>query len=165
MELSPNAKDRFMLNVAKAKMVDGCLLWPGYTQKHRDCYGTFRLGGRGTLRTNAHRVSYAIANNDFNIEGYIILHSCDNPRCIKPSHLTKGSFSDNMNDMYSKGRQNRVMASGEKSGRSKLTNKQASQIRMLKGRTGWADKDIAEVYSVGKSTISKIISGKTYVKI
>lgn len=43
-------------------------------------------------------------------DGMIILHSCDNPECINPAHLSAGTPADNSNDMVKKGRQ----AKGEK---------------------------------------------------
>jgi len=33
-----------------------------------------------------------------------ICHSCDNPRCVRPSHWFAGTQRDNVLDMYSKGR-------------------------------------------------------------
>ncbi len=37
-------------------------------------------------------------------EGKVVMHSCDNPRCINPKHLTLGTQSDNILDCVSKGR-------------------------------------------------------------
>lgn len=42
-------------------------------------------------------------------EGMHVLHECDNPRCHRPDHLFIGTKSDNMFDMWSKGRANRVV--------------------------------------------------------
>lgn len=37
-------------------------------------------------------------------EKMVIMHTCDNPRCIKPTHLLLGTFSDNSRDMVKKSR-------------------------------------------------------------
>jgi hypothetical protein len=36
--------------------------------------------------------------------GMCILHKCDNPRCLNPKHLRKGTKKDNTQDMLRKGR-------------------------------------------------------------
>lgn len=56
----------------------------------------------------AHRVSYRAFRTDLEAIplGMQILHECDVPRCIEPSHLTIGSHQDNMTDIASKGRGN-----------------------------------------------------------
>lgn len=33
------------------------------------------------------------------------MHTCDNARCINPEHLVLGDQADNIQDMYTKGRQ------------------------------------------------------------
>lgn len=38
--------------------------------------------------------------------GRVAMHSCDNPRCIEPTHLSWGTQKDNMRDKANKGRSN-----------------------------------------------------------
>jgi hypothetical protein len=48
------------------------------------------------------------------------MHECDNPPCLNPRHLHPGSPTDNVVDMYQKGRQGeRNYATGDRHGRSR----------------------------------------------
>lgn len=51
----------------------------------------------------AHRASYAIANGEVP-DGACVLHTCDNPRCVRPDHLYLGTPKDNSRDMRERGR-------------------------------------------------------------
>ena len=59
-------------------------------------------------------------------EGYIILHSCDNPLCINPAHLTAGTPKENSLDMVKKERQARGVKNG---GGVKLDENKVRAIR------------------------------------
>lgn len=52
---------------------------------------------------SAHRLSYALFVDDIP-GGKLIMHHCDNPRCVNPEHLSLGSDSDNRIDCERKGR-------------------------------------------------------------
>ena len=72
-----------------------CLVWTG--TKDKDGYGVFRLNNRWQ---KAHRYFYP----DDIPKGFFVLHSCDNPSCVLPSHLRVGTAQDNMNDKMQRGR-------------------------------------------------------------
>lgn len=52
----------------------------------------------------AHRYSYYL-NVDENFDrSKDVCHRCDNPKCVRPSHLFLGTEKDNVQDMFRKGR-------------------------------------------------------------
>lgn len=89
--------------------------------------------------------------------GYFVCHHCDNPLCVRPSHLFLGTASDNMTDKTAKGRQTK----GELVNTAKLSEAQVLEIRSkLSG--GASRIELARVYGVGYSTISYIANGKSW---
>lgn len=79
-----------------------CILTPYY--KDKDGYGLRRYKGK---YKGAHRIAYCEAHNieiDL-IDGKVVLHSCDNPACVNPDHLSLGTHQDNVADKVRKGRQ------------------------------------------------------------
>ena len=82
--------DRFWEKVDQS---GSCWLWTASTDGHG--YGV--IGVEGGRVAKAHRVSYEIANGSVP-DGMWILHSCDNPPCVRPSHLRAGTREDNVQD-------------------------------------------------------------------
>lgn len=78
---------------------ESCLEWQGLLDK--DGYGRVKVDGN-TKR--AHRAFFEIWNGCTLKEQDVLLHSCDNPKCFNPAHLTVGTQSDNIADMDAKGR-------------------------------------------------------------
>ena len=76
----------------------GCWLWSGYTMPNG--YGHFSIGTKSHL---AHRISFLYFKED--PQDLEVCHKCDNPYCVNPDHLFKGTRQDNVNDMLSKNRQ------------------------------------------------------------
>ena len=37
-------------------------------------------------------------------DGMVVMHKCDNPKCINPEHLKLGTYADNVEDMKVKNR-------------------------------------------------------------
>jgi len=58
-----------------------------------------------------------------------VCHRCDNPRCIRPSHLFLGSHDENMADMVIKNRAARMR--GEINGSAKLGTDEVVSIRSI----------------------------------
>lgn len=134
-------KNAFWNNVIK--MPSGCWEWTkaissaGYGLVRR------RNGGKIVL---AHRF---VAEIVCNINGLNVLHTCDNPKCVNPSHLFLGTFRDNTRDMINKSRCGRIklnweivrqmrtlnLKDNEMSKRFGISRRQASDIRRNKS---WA---------------------------
>ena len=51
----------------------------------------------------AHRYSWELANGRPPGAAHV-MHSCDNPPCVNPAHLSVGTAADNMADKTAKGR-------------------------------------------------------------
>ena len=90
-----------------------------------------------------------------------VLHVCDNRKCCNPDHLFLGSYSDNMQDAYNKKR--KVQPKGDKHPNSKLSNSQASEIRILYAK-GSSQKALATSYGVSQAAISRIVRNIGYIQ-
>jgi len=151
-----SVEDRFWSRVEKADG-DGCWNWNGYVGPSG--YGIFHVGRKseGTLKpVRAHRLSWQLAGRMLE-DGKFVLHRCDNPRCVRPSHLFLGSPADNSADMVAKGRQ----AFGESASKAKLTTQIVRAIleQHAGGRTA---ADLARSYVVSPTTVQRILLGKTW---
>ncbi len=89
-------KERVMSKVEKT---ESCWNWIGRTAPP-GWYGVITLNGKGV---NCHRISYEVHCGEIP-QGMQVLHSCDNPSCVNPSHLFLGTQADNMSDMRHKQR-------------------------------------------------------------
>lgn len=79
----------------------GCWIW--MRSPHNNGYGRIKIGQKNHL---VHRASYEAFVGPIP-DGASILHRCDLPLCVNPAHLKAGTHADNMDDMKSKGRQQR----------------------------------------------------------
>lgn len=88
-------EDSFWARVDKS---GDCWEWTG--AKKPAGYGAFNANG---VSHNAHRYSYALASGPI-APGMFVMHSCDNPSCVNPAHLSLGTPKENTRDMISKKR-------------------------------------------------------------
>jgi hypothetical protein len=77
-----------------------CHVWTGATDNPGG-YGVFWLAGR---LVRAHRYAFEMESGPL-AEGLFACHHCDNPPCVRRSHLYAGSQAENVRDMVARGRQ------------------------------------------------------------
>lgn len=128
---------------------DECWLWQG--GKDSCGYGRFMRSGK---EIKAHREMYELFKGPIPV-GAILLHSCDNPACVNPSHLTPGTHVANQQDKFMKGRQ----AMGETVASARLSEEQVREMRDAYQFRKCTYKDLAAKYGVHKDTARKAIRG------
>jgi hypothetical protein len=95
-------EQRFWKFVEKS---DGCWLWTG--QRTPEGYGRFVVGRtpkQKGFNKGAHRFSWEMEYGGPIPVGIYVCHGCDQPSCVRPSHLFLGTATENMRDMARKGR-------------------------------------------------------------
>jgi hypothetical protein len=133
----------------------GCLLVD--TNKHKSS-----VDGYPQIYRN--RKSWVISRWVFYINnGYlppVVMHTCDNPLCINPSHLIAGNIKINSLDMVSKGRSPKGL--NQFTGGIKLTELQVREIKIkLINKTG-SLRSLAKEYDVSKKNILMIKNGERW---
>jgi hypothetical protein len=78
-----------------------CWEWSG-SKNPVKYYGTLTYQNKSLY---AHRVAWVLINGQIP-KGKFILHSCDNPPCVRLDHLRIGDHQDNVTDCINRGRQN-----------------------------------------------------------
>ncbi len=133
-------------------MPNGCREWLGSTNAQG--YGTINWGGK---IHKAHRISFRIHKGK-DAGRRDVCHSCDNPRCIEPSHLFAGTRLQNMRDAVAKGR----MRHGSSHYQSKLTEEIVREIRQRFADGAITMLALATELGCSNSVISEAISRKTW---
>lgn len=95
----PTVADRFWANVDKS---GDCWTWTA--GRYPTGYGMF---GVNRVPRGAHRVSWELTHGPIPA-GLEVCHSCDNPPCVRPSHLWLGTHRQNIEDAGRKGRMGTV---------------------------------------------------------
>ena len=123
-----NAEKRFWDKVDKS---GDCWDWRGAVTDRG--YGHFWDGNK---KVRSHRFVYTLLMG-FIPDGMYVCHHCDNPGCVKPSHLFLGTQRDNIQDSIAKGRFKFVFGTyvldtkGENNGNSRLCENDVHEIRRL----------------------------------
>lgn len=140
----------------------GCWIWLGSVNVVTGYGRSFRDG----RYVSAHRLAWMAANGREIPPGLVVLHSCDNPPCVNPAHLSVGTQGENNADRDRKGRVCRekhraATPKGEAHAHHKLTEAQVLEIRR-RGEEGEGAYSIAPDFGVTRRAVDYILSGKTW---
>lgn len=148
-------KQRFYAQVRKTK---GCWEWQGHTLSNGR--GRIHVDGKRLL---AHRYSYVLHVGPIP-KGLCICHHCDNPKCVRPSHLFVGTLKENQQDCLRKGRFNKE-ARGKKGvlhHKVILSESQVMEIRAWRPYKGETMDQLASRMGMSNSGIQKVIYGQNW---
>jgi hypothetical protein len=129
-----------------------CVEWQGRCDS--DGYGKFSIY-HGSYR--AHRVAYFLY---YGVDpgDNLVLHRCDNPRCVNPRHLLLGDQKHNIADMDERGRRGKVYLKGERSGRAVLSEADVLAIRLSNKSTA----ELSRFYGVSRGCIDHARRGRNW---
>lgn len=175
--MKPTVEERFWSKVNKAGPIPEhrpelgpCWVWTAYCDKKG--YGGFCVGQSKMKR--AHRVSWKMHFGELPVDKPHVLHHCDNPSCVNPSHLWAGTNADNNADMMAKKRG--VFLRGDQHGArlhpeshahgsehhsAKLTEADIPEVRRRR-REGEPLSSIARSFGVHECTINDAVKGRTW---
>lgn len=144
--------DRFWSKVKLPLSIGNNQCWNWQASDNKAGYGTFRFNGK---ICKAHRVAYELSVGPIP-KGLDVLHSCDNPPCVNPSHLRPGTHQNNMQDREQRHRGNH--ACGERQNLAKLTEDQVRYIRTSNKNTVELGKELG----VADVTIGNVRKARTW---
>ena len=108
--------------VTKIRAEGDCWIWTGGTTKG---YAAFTFGDWNAPEEQyGHRASYRMFKGPIP-KGMLVMHACDTPLCVNPSHLALGTIKENNDDSRRKGR----ATVGTKSHLAKVNEDDVREIR------------------------------------
>lgn len=153
MGIGDTPEQRFWSRVALTANPEKCWEWQGTSDEKG--YGYCRWRGRARL---THRIAFELHHGKE--PALCVLHSCDNPSCVNPSHLREGTHADNHADMKARGRH----CAGEQNTFAKLTNETVLWIR-AEHSNGRSQTDIADEVNMSRVAIGRIVKRQSWKHI
>lgn len=129
-----------------------CWVWMASTNERG--YGTCQIVKGEQL---AHRASWVLSSGPL-ADGECVLHHCDNPPCVRPSHLFIGDVPINNADRHEKGRDGR----GERDRHAKLTEATVREIRSMGPLHRGVIGELAKRHGVSYVAMWKIVTGRSW---
>lgn len=128
-----------------------CWLWLG---NPHDRYGIFWILYAPFL---VHRLSFLFHHGTVDPDRQV-MHSCNNKKCVNPSHLKQGTGLENSRDAA----RDLLYPIGERNGLSKLTSQQVLKIRSEFHSGKCTRKQLAKRYKTDPTNIWCIVRRKTW---
>lgn len=138
-------RNKFMSKITYAR--NGCWMWTGIVDK--DGYGFFSTPKK-LLR--CHRVAYQLFVGPLSRRDQV-MHRCDVPGCVNPSHLMRGTNETNREDSVCKRRH----AHGTRHGNAKLTETIVKAIRSRYMPGVVSLKELSQEFDVHESLIWQVV--------
>jgi hypothetical protein len=117
---------------------------------------------------SAHRYSWELHFGPIP-DGLLVCHKCDNPACVRPSHLFLGTSADNTADMLAKGRRvapsTANLARGSQHYKAKFRDADIRKIRRLYAKGSILQREIGAMFGVSPTCISHIIQRKSWAHV
>jgi hypothetical protein len=153
-ERRSHLSERFWNKVVKT---DGCWIWTGSLNT---CgYGIIGVD-RKTI--HSHRIAWELINGTIP-NRMSILHHCDRPPCVNPSHLFLGTQQDNIKDMLLKNRGKGGV--GVRNCKARLSENDVREIRKRHIRKYGNLVILAKEFNVDPCTILDIIKRRSWKHI
>jgi hypothetical protein len=143
------AVERFWEGVRKLPGEDACWLWTR-GKRGSNGYGNFKVDGKST---GTHIFSFELHNG--RKPNGLVMHTCNEPACVRPEHLVEGTCKQNLEYAASLGR----MAHGSRNGSAKLDEQQARDIFVRYEAGGTSQQSLADEYKVSQPVVSEIVRG------
>ncbi len=144
---------------SKVNKTDSCWEWTAGTDTGG--YGSIWVCGKPE---QAHRVAYVLTYGAIP-DGLWVLHNCpggDNRACVRPDHLFLGTHTDNMIDMWAKGRGKINPPWGESHPFAKLTEAQVMEIRARYEQGGITQSCLASEFGISQTHVKDIVKGRKW---
>lgn len=131
---------------------DACWPWTGAVNNKG--YGSICING---IDRPATQVVWELSNGRPFPDGQDAMHSCDNPPCCNPAHISPGTRSGNMQDASFKGR----LPIGSSHWDAKLTEANIPEIRQMR-IDGMTVQAIATRFDVSRRAIRAAVTRETW---
>ena len=144
---------------SKVDKTGKCWLWLGH--KDKDGYGVFggssvkEGDGRGREtggEWRVHRIAFVLLNGFIEDDDYI-MHSCNNPSCVHPLHLLKGTPKENSQYREQCGRHPHLRTT------YKVTFESAKELRRLYATGKYTMEALGKRFGISRSHAENVING------